>query len=67
MRHFNKTGEQEINSSPGYPGYYYPYKNYYWRITVPKGKRIQVKFLDFGFPYSLTCPGDFLKVYDGGS
>ena len=34
---------------------------------MPEGKRIQVKFLDFGFPYSLTCPGDFLKVYDGGS
>ena len=67
MRHFNKTGEQEINSSPDYPGYYYSYKNYYWRITVPEGKCIQVKFLDFEFPYSLTCPGDFLKVYDGGS
>lgn len=67
MRHFNKTGEQGIISSPGYPGYYYSNKNYYWRITVPEGKRIQVKFLDFGFPYSLTCPGDFLKVYDGRS
>ena len=33
---------------------------------MPKGKRIQVKFLDFGFSLSLTCPGDFLKVYDGG-
>ena len=67
MRHFNKTGEQGIISSPGYPGYYFSNKNYYWRITVPEGKRIQVKFLDFGFPYSLTCPGDFLKVYNGGS
>ena len=67
MRHFNKTGEQGIISSPGYPGYYYSNKNYYWRITVPEGKRIQVKFLDFGFPYSRSCPGDFLKVYDGRS
>ena len=34
---------------------------------MPKGKRIQVKFLDFGFSHSLTCPGDFFKVYDGGN
>ena len=65
MRHFNKTGEQGTISSPGYPGYYYSSKNYYWSITVPEGKRIQVNFLDYGFPYSLTCPGDFLTVYDG--
>ena len=67
MRHFSKTGEQGIISSPGYPGYYYSSKSYYWRITVPEGKRIQVNFLDYGFPYGHTCPGDFLTVYDGRS
>ena len=61
------TGGQGYISSPGYPGYYYSNRDYYWGITVPEGKRIQVKFLDFGFPYSITCPGDFLKVYDGKS
>ena len=59
------TGGQGYISSPGYPGYYYSDRDYYWRITVPEGKRVQVKFFDFGFPYSITCPGDFLKVYDG--
>ena len=34
---------------------------------MPEGKRIQVRFLDYGFPYGLTCPGDFLTVYDGRS
>ena len=61
------TGGQGYISSPGYPGYYYSDRDYYWRITVPEGKRVQVKFFDFGFPYSITCPGDFLKVYDGKS
>ena len=34
---------------------------------MPKGKYIQVKFVNFGFPYSITCPRNLLKVYGGES
>ena len=67
MRHFVVTDRERYISRPVYPGYYYSNRNYYWRIAVPKGKYIQVKFVNFGYPDSITCPRNLLKVYGGES
>lgn len=67
MRHFVVTDRERYISRPVYPGYYYSNRNYNWRIAVPKGKYIQVKFVNFGYPDSITCPRNLLKVYGGES
>ena len=61
------TDRERYISRPVYPGYYYSNRNYNWRIAVPKGKYIQVRFVNFGYPYSITCPRNLLKVYGGES
>ena len=67
MRHFVVTDRERYISRPVYPGYYYSNRNYNWRIAVPKGKYIQVKFVNFGYPDSITCPRNLLKMYGGES
>ena len=66
-RQFYQSGEEGTISSPDYPSNYGIKKNYYWRVEVPEGKRIEVNFDGMDIEYHQGCEKDFLKVYDGSS
>ena len=66
-RQFYEEGEQGRITSPGWPGNYYSNKNYFWRITVPQGKRIEVAFNEFEIESEDNCAKDYLKIFDSNS
>lgn len=61
------SGDEGTITSPNYPEVYDTKKDYYWRITAPPGKRIQVQIDYLDIEYDRRCAKDFLKVYDGSS
>ena len=63
-RRFYQSGQEGVIESANYPRNYGPLQNYYWRISAPQGKRIEVTFDDVDIEYSRNCDEDFLKVYD---
>lgn len=64
-REFYESGSQGNIMSPNYPSSYGLNLNYYWRITVASGYRIQLRFEDFELEDDQFCRKDFIKVYDG--
>ena len=63
-RRFYESGLEGVIESANYPLKYRSLQNYYWRISAPQGKRIEITFDDLDIEYSRNCDKDFLKVYD---
>lgn len=52
-------------SSPNYPDYYKPNKECIWKITVPEGFSVALKFQSFEVENHDNCVYDYLEVRDG--
>ena len=66
-RQFYEEGERGRITSPGWPRNYYSNKNYFWRITAPQGRRIEVTFNEFEIESEGNCAKDYLKIFDSSS
>ncbi|XP_055853298.1 dorsal-ventral patterning protein tolloid [Episyrphus balteatus] len=53
--------------SPNYPLEYLPNKECIWRITVPKGYQVALKFQSFEVENHDNCVYDYVEVHDGDS
>ncbi|XP_061399860.1 protein tolkin [Musca vetustissima] len=53
--------------SPNYPLEYLPNKECIWKITVPKGYQVALKFQSFEVENHDSCVYDFVEVRDGPS
>ena len=51
--------------SPYYPGYYPPLTSCLWKIHVPRGNIIKLRFLEFQLEDHPSCYNDFIEVYSG--
>lgn len=64
-RQYYESGNEGTIVSPNYPNDYDIKKDYYWRITVPEGKRIEIRFDTLDLEDSKNCGKDSLSIYDG--
>ena len=53
--------------SPNYPRNYDLLQDYYWIVTVPENKRLQLKFFDMDIEDGENCPYDYIQIRDGES
>ena len=64
-------GDLEMESgqlaSPNYPEDYHPSKECVWRITVPEGFQVALKFQSFEIENHDNCVYDFIEIRDGGN
>lgn len=67
VRQYYETGSEGKIISPNYPSDYGIKKDYYWRITVPEGKRIEIRFDTWDVEDEKNCRKDYLSIYDGSS
>lgn len=51
--------------SPNYPLDYLPNKECVWKITVPKGFQVALKFQSFEVENHDSCVYDYVEVRDG--
>ena len=59
------SGVNGLISSPNYPNSYGLMKDFYWTISVPVGKVIEITFEDLDIDGGDNCLKDYLKLYDG--
>ncbi|BHF63167.1 Bone morphoproteintic protein 1 [Sparganum proliferum] len=52
-------------TSPGFPKEYPPNSRCIWRIEVPSGFFVVLKFSRFELEDQFDCPYDYLEIYDG--
>ncbi|BHF63145.1 Bone morphoproteintic protein 1 [Sparganum proliferum] len=52
-------------TSPGFPKEYPPNSRCIWRIEVPSGFFVVLKFIRFELEDIFDCPYDYLEIYDG--
>ncbi|TRY80941.1 hypothetical protein TCAL_04726 [Tigriopus californicus] len=53
--------------SPYYPEHYQPNKECIWKITVPEGFQVALKFQSFEIELHDTCTYDYLEIRDGNN
>lgn len=51
--------------SPHFPSYYPPSKRCKWKISVPSGNIIKLKFIEFQLEEHPSCSNDYIEVFDG--
>lgn len=67
METFYVRGESGSISTPNYPGNYGLNKDYYWTITAPQNKIIELTFEVVDIEGRRDCEKDYLNIFDGSS
>ena len=67
MKEFYESGNEGSINTKNFSEFYGANKIYYWAITVPEGKLIEVRFQEVDLEFSTDCLKDFLKIHDGRS
>lgn len=57
--------EEGTLQSPNYPEDYRPNKECIWKITVPEGYQVALKFQSFEIENHDNCMYDYLEIHDG--
>lgn len=60
-------GESGLISTPNYPRNYGLNKDYYWTITAPQNKIIELTFEVVDIEGRRDCDKDYLNIFDGSS
>ena len=60
-------GTRGVVTSPGYPGTHNASSDCWWRVRVPRGQRIQLRWDTFSLHSDEAggCGGNYLEVVDG--